>query len=173
MRILVTGGSGFIGTALVARLQSLGHEVLVLTRDLNRVAPGIEAASWDPAAGKIQRDVLSGVEAVIHLAGAGIADKRWSASRRAAILNSRVDSTQLLVSAMRESERPPRVFLSASATGFYGDTGEDICDETSRSGEGFAAEVCRAWEAAAATAGSPGGVAEAAAATDDAAGASA
>ncbi|TVQ23783.1 MAG: DUF1731 domain-containing protein [Spirochaetaceae bacterium] len=163
MRILVTGGSGFIGTALVPRLLSLGHEVVVLTRKSSRVAPGIAVASWDPATGKFQRDVLAGVDAVVHLAGAGIADKRWTNSRRAAILNSRVDSTRLLVSAMQEAGTPPQVFVSASAIGFYGDTGDDVHDETSGSGDGFAAEVCRAWEASATVRG-PAGAAEAASA---------
>lgn len=147
MHTIISGGTGFIGSRLVEQLRLAGHDVTVLTRSPQRVPDGIHAVEWNPESGDLDPRALSAVDAVVHLAGAGIADARWTRGRRAAILNSRVDGTRLLVSALRESRAKPGVIISASAVGYYGDTGEQISDETAPTGEGFAAEVCRAWEA--------------------------
>lgn len=147
MHTIITGGTGFIGSRLVEQLRLAGHVITVLTRSPQRVPDGIHAVEWNPESGDLDPRALSAVDAVVHLAGAGIADARWTSGRRAAILNSRVDGTRLLVSALREGGAKPAVFISASAVGYYGDTGEQISDETAPTGEGFAAEVCRAWEA--------------------------
>ncbi len=152
MNYLITGASGLIGGALTARLERDGHTVTRLVRDGS--APGADASnvSWSPDKGQID---VAGLEragpfdGVVHLAGAGIGDRRWSPARKQVILDSRTDSTRLLVDTLlRLSERPP-VLVSASAVGFYGDRGDEELTEASTSGEGFLAEVCRAWEAAA------------------------
>jgi hypothetical protein len=146
MRIAVTGSSGLIGSALVARLQAADHDVVRIVRT-DPSDPG--EVSWNPADGTIDVARLDGVEAVIHLAGAGIADKRWSVGRKRAILESRTTSTDLLSRTLAALDDPPSVLLSASAIGFYGDRGDDALTEESDAGEGFLAQVCREWEAAA------------------------
>jgi uncharacterized protein (TIGR01777 family) len=142
-RILVSGASGMIGRALVAFLQGGGHEVWRLVRR----AAGPEEIEWNPAQGELNQALLEGFDAVIHLAGEGIAEGRWTQDRKARILNSRVGSTRLLARALAQLERKPEVFISASAIGFYGNRGEDNLDEGSLHGAGFLADVCRAWEA--------------------------
>ncbi len=144
MRIVVTGASGLIGRALVSRITADGHDVLVLVRR----PPGPGEARWDPSGGRIEREALEGADAVVHLAGAGIGDKRWSPARKDVILNSRVDSTRLLSHTLVSVARPPAVLVSASAIGYYGDRGDEELTEASGPGTGFQAEVCRAWEGA-------------------------
>ncbi len=147
MHTIISGGTGFIGSRLVDHMRSSGHDITVLTRSPQRVPEGVHAVEWHPESGDLDPRALSAVDAVVHLAGAGIADARWSRGRRAAILNSRVDGTRLLISVLKKAGVRPAAFLSASAVGYYGDAGEQLCDEDAPAGEGFAADVCRAWEA--------------------------
>ena len=144
MKIAVTGASGFLGTPLVARLRTGGHDVVRLVRG---AAQGDDERSWDPSTRALDPAQLADVDAVVHLAGAGVADKRWTEARKAVVLDSRVDGTTAVAQAVAASERT-RVLLSASAVGIYGDTGDRLTDETGPTGAGFLAEVCLAWEAA-------------------------
>lgn len=144
MNILLTGATGLIGTALTLRLKEGGHHVMPLRR---RPGNGSSAPSWDPPHGPVRLDPAVSFDAVIHLAGENIAC-RWTADAKARIRASRVDATRLLCEALARAPRLPRVMVAASATGFYGDRGDEILDERSAPGTGFLAEVCRAWEAA-------------------------
>ncbi len=152
MNTLVSGASGLIGTALVGRLVADGHTVTRLVRgDASASGSGAGSVSWAPDRGQID---VAGLEragpfdSVVHLAGAGIGDRRWSPHRKQVILDSRTDSTRLLVDTLlRLAQRPP-VLVSASAIGYYGDRGDEVLTEASSSGTGFLADVCRAWEAA-------------------------
>jgi uncharacterized protein len=145
MNILVTGASGLIGTALVSSLTSHGHEVTRLVRGQPR--SGEKAARWDPMAGTIDASALEGADAAVHLAGESIAE-RWTAAKKVRIRDSRVKGTQLLCETLARLSSPPKVLVSASAIGYYGDRGEEILSEESPPGRGFLSEVCRAWEAA-------------------------
>jgi len=145
MRIAVTGSSGLIGSALVPHLRAGGHEVQRIVR---RAAAAPDEITWDPTKGTIGLAALNGVDAVVHLAGAGVGDHRWSDSYKREILDSRIDSTTTIVRAMQQVEHRPRVLVSASAIGWYGDTGDRIVDETAPAGTGFLADVVRAWEGA-------------------------
>jgi len=151
MKVAVTGSSGLIGTALAAGLRDDGHEVLRLVRG-ETTGPG--TVRWDPLAERDGLDPgsLDGVTAVVHLAGAGVAGKRWTASYQAEIRDSRVRGTRTLVRALTAMATPPGVLLSGSAIGWYGDTGGREVTEASPAGSGFLAEVVRDWEAAAAEA---------------------
>jgi uncharacterized protein (TIGR01777 family) len=148
MKIAVTGASGFLGSALVPRLRAGGHDVVRLVRG-SATAP--DERPWDPATRTLDPQHLADVDAVVHLAGAGVADERWSEARKEVVLDSRVDGTTAVAQAVAASARTS-VLLSSSAVGFYGDTGDRLTDETGPSGEGFLAEVCRQWEAATAPA---------------------
>lgn len=145
--VAISGASGFIGQRLVQRLRARGTRVVRLVR------PGREAdrdaIAWDPAASTIDASRLEGIDAVVHLAGESIAGGRWTDARKAAIRESRVRGTSLLAQTLSGLARKPRVFVSASAVGIYGDRGDAVLDETSASGEGFLAEVGQAWEDAA------------------------
>ncbi len=147
MRVAVTGSSGLIGSALVTRLEAAGHTVIRVVR--RPTTPGQGAITWDPDAGTIDRAGLEGIEAVIHLAGAGIGDKRWSDERKRVILESRTKGTALLAEALAGLEQKPAVLISGSAIGYYGDRGDEVVTEQSRAGEGFLADICVQWEAAA------------------------
>ncbi|MDX1644670.1 MAG: TIGR01777 family oxidoreductase [Thermoanaerobaculia bacterium] len=144
MRVAISGSSGLIGSALTRALEDRGDEVVALVR--SRSDDGASAALWKTDQGLLERDPVQGVDAVVHLAGAGIAEKRWTQERKKLIYSSRVEGTRHLVASLASLERPPRRFLCASAIGFYGDRGDERLDETSDSGAGFLAEVCRAWE---------------------------
>ncbi|RJL31452.1 TIGR01777 family oxidoreductase [Bailinhaonella thermotolerans] len=144
MRIVVTGSSGLLGSALVRVLRGEGRRVVSLVR---RAPAGADEARWDPRGGEVDRSALDGADAVVHLAGAGLGDRRWTPSRRREIVASRVEGTRTLVRAMASLDRPPRVLLSGSAIGFYGDTGDRAVDETAPAGTGFLADLVRAWEA--------------------------
>lgn len=155
MRIAVTGSSGLIGSALVAALRTDGHQVIRLVR---RTPGNQDEIAWDPRApeGGIDPAALTGVDAVVNLAGAGVGDRRWSDAYQAEIRSSRVLGTQALVSALTSMSAPPSVLLSGSAIGWYGDTGGREVDETAPAGSGFLAGVVRDWEAAAEPAGQAG-----------------
>jgi uncharacterized protein (TIGR01777 family) len=155
MKVVVTGASGLIGTALVTSLRGDGHDVVRLVR---RSARDAGEAEWDPANRSLDPSVLAGADAVVHLAGAGVGDKRWSDDYKRLVLASRVDGTTTIAAALAAcpaGERP-RVLLSASGVGYYGDTRDEIADETSPSGQGFLADVVRQWEAATAAAADAG-----------------
>ena len=155
MIVAITGATGFVGTRLTAHLLAAGHEVVALTRSPERAERELpvrcRVAAWDPEHGRVDPGALDGVDAVVNLAGAGVADGRWTARRKEAIRRSRVDATRLLVDtiAALPSPRRPRVLVSASAIGFYGDRGDEMLTEESAGGTGFLAEVCRGWEDAA------------------------
>ena len=142
-RIVVAGASGLLGTALVYFLLTQGHEVVRLVR---RAPSGPGEASWNPARGELSPAIVSGADAVVNLSGENVGAGRWSPDRREAILRSRVDATRTLVAAMKAAERPPEVFVSASAVGFYGERGDEVLTEDAAIGSGFLPEVCLAWE---------------------------
>jgi len=153
LRVAITGATGFVGSALAAFLSTGGHTVVRIGR--GPVRPGVVDVSWDPQRGVLDPAALEGVDAVVHLAGAPIA-RRWSASHRAAIRDSRVAGTRLLAEGMARLSRPPAVFLSGSAIGVYGSQGDTILDERSPGGTGFLAQVGAEWEAATAPAAAAG-----------------
>ncbi|MEI6621155.1 MAG: TIGR01777 family oxidoreductase [Actinomycetes bacterium] len=146
MRVAITGSSGLIGRALTANLIADGHEVLRLVR---RTPAGPDEVQWDPTTGSLDPGALEGVGAIVNLAGAGVGDHRWTPAYKAEILDSRVNSTRTIARAAAEMAIRPSVLVSASAIGFYGDRGDAPVDETSSVGEGFLANVCVQWEAAA------------------------
>jgi len=148
MRVIISGASGLIGTALGASLRSDGHEVVVLVR---RPA-GAGEIQWDPAQGVLAADVLDGADAVVHLAGAGIGDHRWTDAYKQELIDSRVKTTTLLATTIAASANPPKVLLSGSAIGIYGASDGRDLDESSPAGTGFLADLCVQWEAAAAPA---------------------
>ena len=145
MKVVVTGSSGLIGSALVSNLRGEGHDVRRLVRRVPRADDEIQ---WHPSSGHLEPEALDGVDAVVHLAGAGIGDHRWTADYKQEIRDSRVHGTTAIATAIASAARPPRVLVSGSAVGFYGDTGENAADESSPSGDGFLASVVREWEAA-------------------------
>lgn len=149
MRIAVTGASGLIGSALVRSLLSDGHTVLRLVR---RPPRGEDEVRWDPARQEVDTGRLAGTEAVVHLAGAGVGDHRWTAAYKKEIRDSRVLGTGAVAKALAGMDAPPRVLVSGSAIGIYGDTGSRPVDEGAPPGEGFLADVCREWEGATAPA---------------------
>lgn len=145
LRVAITGATGFIGTQLAAFLSTGGHEVLRIGR--GPVRPGVVDVSWDPARGQLDASALEGIDAVIHLAGASIAE-RWTAEHQRAIRDSRVEGTSLLAHTIAGLSRKPRVLLSGSAIGVYGSRGDEVLTERSSFGRDFLADVGRAWEAA-------------------------
>ena len=159
MKVLVSGSSGLVGTALVEALGRDAHTVarLVRTEGAARKAalgPGQPAADvrWDPVSGELDAAAAEGADAVVHLAGASIAERRWSGARKRLLRASRVDATRHVVSALAKLARPPQVFLSASAVGYYGDRGDEELTEQSGPGNDFLAGLARDWEAEAARA---------------------
>jgi len=149
MKVLISGASGFVGSALVSFLEGVGHGVSRLVR---RPTEGPDEVFWDPAEARLEPAALEGFDAVVHLAGENISAGRWTAARRQRILDSRVHGTRLLAERMALLEHPPAVWISASAIGFYGDRGDECLEEGSRGGKGFLAGVCRSWEQATAAA---------------------
>ncbi|MDE0342785.1 MAG: TIGR01777 family oxidoreductase [Deltaproteobacteria bacterium] len=144
MKILVTGATGLVGGALVPLLAGGGHEVV----RLGRSAPEAGDVRWDPEGGVLDAGALEGVDGVVHLAGENIATGRWTAEKKRRIRESRVRGTRLLAKTLAGLERSPRVLVSASAIGFYGDRGDEELSETSPAGAGFLPDVCREWEVA-------------------------
>ncbi|MFB7178281.1 TIGR01777 family oxidoreductase [Streptomyces sp. NPDC056257] len=149
MRIAVTGATGLIGSALVRSLRADGHEVV---RFVRRDPTGGDEARWDPARGYVDPAGLAGCGAVVHLAGAGIGDHRWTAAYKKEIRDSRVLGTAAIARAVAALDEPPAVLVSGSAVGYYGDTGDRAVDEDAPAGQGFLPSVCVEWEAAAAPA---------------------
>jgi uncharacterized protein (TIGR01777 family) len=145
--ILITGASGLIGTKLIRNLQEKGHSVSVLSRNPGKLK-GIKAFQWNVEEQTIDNDALNGVDTIIHLAGAGIADERWTKSRKQLIIDSRVLSTRLLYKAIEETKAPVKTIISASAVGYYGDRADEILNENSSNGTGFLADCCQQWEKA-------------------------
>ena len=144
MNVLISGATGLIGSALVPELEAKGHTVTRLSRSQS----GADTVRWDPSAGTIEGD-LEGTEAVVHLAGESIAQGRWSPEKKRRILDSRVQGTRLLAESVAALSTPPKVMVSTSAVGYYGDRGDEVLTEESTPGEDFLARVCREWEAAA------------------------
>jgi uncharacterized protein (TIGR01777 family) len=147
MRVLVTGSTGLLGSALVPSLTGDGHEVVRLAHSAHREMENVIV--WDPGAGVLDTAALEGMDAVVHLAGENIAAGRWTAARKRRILDSRVMGTKLLAESLTHLARAPRCLVSASAIGFYGDRGQEILREDSPAGRGFLPEVCKGWERAA------------------------
>ncbi|MEV6780862.1 TIGR01777 family oxidoreductase [Streptomyces syringium] len=146
MRIAITGSTGLIGTALVRSLEADGHQVVRLVR---RPPQREGEVTWDPKGGRVDTGGLAGCEAVVHLAGAGIGDHRWTAAYKRELHDSRVLGTATLAEAVAALPTPPRVLISGSAVGIYGDTGDRAVDESTPPGHGFLADLCQEWEAAA------------------------
>jgi uncharacterized protein (TIGR01777 family) len=149
MRVVITGSSGLIGTALTASLLEDGHDVLRLVRG-GRDERG--SARWDPARGQLDPRLLDGADAVVGLAGAGVGEHRWTAAYRQELRDSRIHGTALLADTIAAIAHPPKVFVSASAIGYYGDLGRAEADESAPPGHDFLAELSVDWEAAAGTA---------------------
>jgi uncharacterized protein (TIGR01777 family) len=150
MKILVTGATGFVGRSLLPLLRSQGHEVVVLTRDPKtagvRLPIHCQVLQWNPEQGPPPAEAFENVDAVVHLAGENIAGGRWTDNHKHDIRESRIVSSQQLVDAIGKLENKPRVLVSASAVGFYGDRGDEVLHESSPVGEGFLANVCEEWE---------------------------
>jgi hypothetical protein len=145
MKIVISGASGLIGKRLVEQLQHHGHDVVRLVRR----AAGTGEVMWDPKAGVLSASALEGADAVIHLSGAGIGDKRWTTSYKREILESRTITTNLIATTIANMNRKPSVFLSGSAIGIYGPRGDEQLNEVSTDGTSFLADVCKQWEDAA------------------------
>jgi uncharacterized protein (TIGR01777 family) len=143
MKVAVTGSSGFIGSALLDELREHGHDVLRVVR---RSAAEADEISWDPLARRIDPHALDGVDAVVHLAGVGVGERRWTPRRQRAIMDSRVAGTDTISRAIASANPRPQVLLSASAVGWYRDTGDVETDEHGQHGHDFLAQVCAAWE---------------------------
>ena len=144
MRVLISGSTGFIGTALVKRLLELGHEPVRLVRSTS--PDDVPSVRWDPAAETIDDGALDNIDAVVHLAGESIASSRWTDAQKARIMDSRVKGTRTLATAMAAAENPPAIFLSGSAIGYYGDTDDQRISEESPAADDFAALVTIEWE---------------------------
>lgn len=149
MRIAITGSSGLIGSALTRSLRSDGHEVVRLVR---RPPSGPDEARWDPERREIDAGALAGCDAVVHLAGAGVGERRWTRAYKRRLRESRVRGTGTVAAAVAALDAPPRVLVCGTAIGYYGDTGDRPVDESAPPGRGFLAELCQEWEAAAAPA---------------------
>ena len=145
MKIVISGASGLVGTAATAALRSDGHAVIHLVRPTGNYSPG--DVRWDPASSLIDADAMAGADAIIHLAGAGIGDARWTAARKQLLRSSRVDATHALVDGIAKLRKKPRVLIAASAVGYYGNRGDERLSESSANGEGFLAALARDWEA--------------------------
>ena len=146
MNILVTGSTGFIGSALVSFLSEEGHRVARLVR--RPLTAPERQVRWNPEAGTVETEGLAGIDAVVHLAAENLADRRWTAARKRRIRDSRVKGTRLLCEAVAGLDPPPKVLACASAPAYYGDRGDEVLTEESGPGRGFLAETVRQWEAA-------------------------
>jgi len=151
MKVVVAGATGLIGRHLCAALLLEGHAVTALVRNVARAAgslpPGVEAVTWTPRIERSWSDALAECDAVVNLSGASIGGQRWTPAYKDLLRSSRIDTTRALVAALREAPQRPRVLLSASAVGYYGDRGDELLDESAQQGTGFLADLCRDWEA--------------------------
>jgi len=147
LKVLVSGSSGLIGSALIVRLIQAGREVVRLVRSRDKARAN--AVYWNPETGEIDTAGLEGLDAAVHLAGENIGKGRWTGGYRRRIRDSRVKGTKLLCEALAAADSPPRTFILGAAAGFYGNRGDELLHEDSPAGEGYLAEVCREWEAAA------------------------
>ena len=152
MRVAITGSSGLIGTALTRRLTESGHTTVPVVRR----APQADEIGWAPADGRLDPADLAGIDAVVHLAGAGIGDKRWTDAYKKELVDSRTKPTALLSEAIAAADDGPRVLLSGSAIGYYGSRGDEELDESSEPGSGFLSELCVRWEDATGVAAAAG-----------------
>ena len=145
MKILISGASGLIGTHLIPTLRAKGHEIYRLVRKTPR---GADEIQWDSKTGFSEAEAakLANFDAVVHLAGDNIASENWSPEKKRVIRESRVTGTRVLIDALRKTQNPPKIFVSASATGFYGNRGDEDLTEESPKGEGFLPDVCDEWE---------------------------
>ncbi|MFT5207844.1 MAG: hypothetical protein ACI9CF_001604 [Candidatus Omnitrophota bacterium] len=147
MNILVAGGTGFIGEYLVSQLKNRGHQVVLLSRrDKISTDSSVRCQRWDGKSLDAWADYIETSDAVINLAGTPIADKRWSSKRKADILNSRVDSTKIIIEAIKKATKKPKVLINASAVGYYGNVPDGDVVETSPRGNGFLSDTCALWE---------------------------
>jgi uncharacterized protein (TIGR01777 family) len=158
MKVLVSGSSGLIGSALCRSLRSDGHKLARLTRSgsKSQTGDGAEAIRWEPPSGSLDLAAMENADALVHLAGASIAQGRWNAARKQLLRESRVDATRHLIAGLSHLKQKPRVVVSASAIGYYGDRRDEILTESSAPGTDFLAQLCREWEAAVAAAGELG-----------------
>jgi uncharacterized protein (TIGR01777 family) len=151
MRILVSGSTGFLGTALIDVLEREGHTIVRLvrpdTRQTNAAGAGKQTVRWDPVGGQFDATAAEGADALIHLAGASIAGGRWNSARKNLLWTSRIESTRHLMGALSKLKQPPRVIVASSASGYYGDRGDETLTETSAPGNDFLSGLCREWEA--------------------------
>jgi uncharacterized protein len=147
VKVLVSGSTGLVGTALVSSLPAAGHGAVRLVR--RDPKPGEDVVRWDPSEGSLDPARLEGIDGVVHLAGENIAAGRWTAERKEQIRSSRVGSTHFLAQSLAGLNRPPRALICASAIGYYGDRGDETLREESPPGSGFLSDLCQAWEAAA------------------------
>ena len=154
MKILISGSSGLIGTAATTALKSDGHNVVHLVRPGKTTNPG--DIQWDPMRATVDVAGLEGIDVVIHLSGAGIADGRWTEERKQLLRSSRIDTTRVLVDSLSRLKQKPRLLIVASAIGYYGSRGDEILTESSATGTDFLALVCRDWEAEASRAAERG-----------------
>ncbi len=145
-RVLISGSTGLIGRALVRRLELDGHEVVRLVRPQSR--GGVTGVAWDPASGVLDSSELEGLDAVVHLAGENIANRRWSEEQKRRIRDSRVVGTTLLTETLADLDSPPAVFVCASAGGYYGDRGDEVLNDSAEPGTDFIASATREWEEA-------------------------
>jgi uncharacterized protein (TIGR01777 family) len=151
MRSLVSGSSGFLGTALIEALEREGHTIVRLVRpDTGQpvvCSARVQSVLWDPVDGQFGAAAAEGSDALVHLAGASIADGRWNAARKNVLRTSRIEATRHLIGALSKLKQPPRVIVASSASGFYGDRGDETLTESSAPGNDFLAALCRDWEA--------------------------
>lgn len=154
MKVLISGGSGLVGSALTQSLRADGHSVFHFVRPGRTPAPG--DVRWDPSQATVDVPALEGYDAIVHLSGASISGGRWTEQRKKELRSSRVDSTRVLVDSLERLKQPPRVFVCASAIGYYGSRGDELLTESSGCGNDFLALLCRAWEGEAARAAARG-----------------
>lgn len=143
MRVLISGATGLVGSEVARQLLAAGHEPIKLVR---RPAVRADEVEWDPARGFITAGVMDTIDAVVNMAGATTGKLPWTKSYKQEIVNSRLDSTRTLVQAMTSAKKPPKVFVSGSASGYYGDTGETVLSETAPKGTGFLSDLAYQWE---------------------------
>jgi uncharacterized protein (TIGR01777 family) len=143
LKILISGASGLIGTELQAQLKATGHTPVVLVR---RASTSPNEVQWDPLTGKLDPAALESIDAIVNLAGATTGKLPWTKQYKKEIIQSRIDSTKTIIQALKNCNNMPKVLISGSAAGFYGDTGDALLSETSPRGEGFLAELANAWE---------------------------